>query len=133
MSRSVTGPGNRSGRAVVIGGSIAGILAAQTLREHVDQVVVLDRDDMPSRPEQRGGVPQGRHAHGLLARGLQAVEELFPGATDALVNSGAQLADVGRDGVWCFTERPLAPFDTEMRMLMVSRPLLEWSLRQRLL
>ncbi len=133
MTRSVTRPVTRSGRAVVIGGSIAGILAAQALREHVDQVVVLDRDDIPSRPEQRGGVPQGRHAHGLLARGLQAVEELFPGATDALVKRGAQLADVGHDGVWCFTERPLAPFDTEMRMLMVSRPLLEWSLRQRLL
>ena len=131
MTRSVTTA--RHERAVVIGGSIAGILAAKALRDHVDQVVVLDRDDIPSRPEQRGGVPQGRHAHGLLARGLQAVEELFPGATDALVERGARLADVGHDGVWCFTERPLAPFDTEMRMLMVSRPLLEWSLRQRLL
>ena len=97
-------------------------------------MVVLDRDDMPSRPEQRGGVPQGRHAHGLLARGLQVVEELFPGATDALRGSagrgwptsvttacGASPSDRSRR------------FDTEMRMLMVSRPLLEWSLRQRLL
>ena len=50
MTRSVTRPVTRSGRAVVIGGSIAGILAAQTLREHVDQVVVLDRDDMPEPP-----------------------------------------------------------------------------------
>ena len=123
----------RAERAVVIGGSIAGIFAARALREHVDHVVVLDRDDMPSRPDQRGGVPQGRHAHGLVARGLQLVEEMFPGATDTLVARGARLADVGHDAVWCFGERPLASFDSDLRMLMVSRPLLEWSLRQRLL
>ncbi len=78
----------RAERAVVIGGSIAGILAARALREHVRQVVILDRDDMPSRPDQRGGVPQGRHAHGLLARGLQLVEEMFPGVTDTWWRAG---------------------------------------------
>ena len=123
----------RAERAVVIGGSIAGILAARALREHVEQVVILDRDDMPSRPDQRGGVPQGRHAHGLVARGLQLVEEMFPGVTDTLVERGARVADVGHDAVWCFGDRPLASFDTDLRMLMVSRPLLEWTLRQRLL
>ena len=123
----------RTGRAVVIGGSVAGVLAARVLAAHHDEVVVLDRDDIPRRPEQRGGVPQGLHAHGLLARGRLVLDELVPGTTEALVGHGARLADVGRDGVWCFTERPLAPFDTDLRMLMVGRPLLEWHLREQVL
>ncbi len=121
---SATLGSGRTGRAVVIGGSVAGVLAAQVLAAHHDEVVVLDRDDIPRRPEQRCGVPQGRHAHGLLARGRLVLDELVPGTTEALVGHGARLADVGRDGVWCFTDRPLAPFDTDLRMLMVGRPLL---------
>ena len=116
---------------MVIGGSVAGVLAARVLAAHHDEVVVLDRDDIPRRPEQRGGVPQGRHTHGLLARGRLVLDELVPGTTSALVGHGARLADVGRDGVWCFGDRPLAPFDSDLRMLMVSRPLLEWHLRER--
>ena len=53
---------------VVVGGSIAGLLAARALVDHVDRVTVLDRDDLPREPAARGGVPQGRHAHGLLDR-----------------------------------------------------------------
>lgn len=128
----MTSPAPRRERAVVIGGSVAGVLAAHVLAGHYDEVVVLDRDDIPGGPEHRGGVPQGRHAHGLLARGRLVIDELVPGTTEALVGQGARLAEVGRDGVWCFTERPLASFDSDMRMLMVSRPLLEWHLRDRL-
>ena len=59
--------------AVVIGGSMAGLAAARVLADHFDQVTVLDRDDLPDTAATRKGVPQGRHAHGLPARGRVAV------------------------------------------------------------
>ena len=118
---------------VVVGGSIAGLLAARALVDHVDRVTVLDRDDLPREPAARGGVPQGRHAHGLLDRGRDLLEGWFPGLTDDLVAQGARLGDPGERGVWCLRPEPLAPVSTGLQMLLVSRPLLEWYVRLRLL
>jgi glycine/D-amino acid oxidase-like deaminating enzyme len=53
--------------AVVIGGSLAGLLAARVLSETVERVTIVDRDEMPTAPVHRKGVPQSRHTHGLLA------------------------------------------------------------------
>jgi 2-polyprenyl-6-methoxyphenol hydroxylase-like FAD-dependent oxidoreductase len=119
--------------AVVVGGSIAGLLAARALVDHVDRVTVLDRDDLPREPAPRGGVPQGRHVHGLLDRGRELLEGWFPGLTDDLLAQGARLGDPGETGVWCFRPEPLAPAATGLQMLLVSRALLEWYLRLRLL
>jgi 2-polyprenyl-6-methoxyphenol hydroxylase-like FAD-dependent oxidoreductase len=119
--------------AVVVGGSIAGLLAARALVDHVDRVTILDRDDLPREPAPRGGVPQGRHTHGLLDRGRALLEGWFPGLTEDLVAQGARLGDPGQAGVWCFRPEPLAPVATGLQMLLVSRPLLEWYVRLRLL
>jgi 2-polyprenyl-6-methoxyphenol hydroxylase-like FAD-dependent oxidoreductase len=118
---------------VVVGGSIAGLLAARALVDHVDRVTILDRDDLPREPAPRGGVPQGRHVHGLLDRGRELLEGWFPGLTDDLVAQGARLGDPGETGVWCFRPEPLATTSTGLQMLLVSRPLLEWYVRLRLL
>ena len=64
--------------AIVIGGSIAGMLAARVLSERFDHVTILDRDDIPSSPEARNGVPQGRHLHLLLETGQRIMEKLCP-------------------------------------------------------
>jgi hypothetical protein len=48
---------------------------------------VLERDHFPLSDVPRKGVPQGRHAHGPLARGRAVIDELFPGWTDGLVAS----------------------------------------------
>ena len=56
--------------AIVIGSSIAGLLAARALSEHFEHVTILERDNLSDKPEPRKGVPQGQHAHGLLAAGL---------------------------------------------------------------
>ncbi|OBB97377.1 NAD(P)/FAD-dependent oxidoreductase [Mycobacterium sp. 852002-40037_SCH5390672] len=86
--------------ALVFGASMAGLLAARSLSEFFDNVTVVERDSLPDiRPETataRRGVPQGRHLHGLLPRGGQVLEELFPGILDQLVLDGAQHMD-GRD------------------------------------
>jgi len=84
-------------RAVIIGGSLAGLLAARVLSEHFDDVVLLERDPLPAHAAPRKGTPHAVHPHGLLARGRQAMEELFPGFTDALEAQGALLGDIGID------------------------------------
>ena len=118
---------------MVIGASIAGVLAARVLAEHYDRVTLVDRDEMPSRPVIRGGVPQGRHVHGLLSTGLSVIEAKFPGATEDLVARGAQLGDAQADGRYFFGPEPLAAGHADLPALGVSRPLLEWYLRHRLL
>ncbi|CAM5576343.1 NAD(P)-binding protein OS=Streptomyces tendae OX=1932 GN=GUR47_10255 PE=4 SV=1 [Streptomyces tendae] len=70
-----------SRRAVVIGAGLSGMLAAAVLSAAgADEVVVVDRDELPDGPEHRRGLPQGRHAHLLMAGGLTAMEELLEGA-----------------------------------------------------
>ena len=49
--------------AVVLGASIAGMLAARVLSDHYARVTVIERDDVPEGPAHRRGVPQGRHVH----------------------------------------------------------------------
>ncbi len=82
--------------AVVLGASMAGLLAARSLADFFDTVTVVERDPLPDSGATRRGVPQGRHLHALLARGAQAIEEMFPGVLDELVLDGAQYFD-GQD------------------------------------
>ena len=71
-------------QAVVLGASMAGLLAARVLSERFERVVVIERDVLPPAGEHRRGVPQGRHLHGLHPRGREILEELFPGFTASL-------------------------------------------------
>ena len=66
--------------AVVLGGSMAGLLAARVLADAYAQVTVVERDELSTTATQRRGVPQGRHIHGLIGRGQQILDELFPGS-----------------------------------------------------
>lgn len=81
------GAGSR--HAVVVGGSLAGLLAAHVLAQHADKVTVVERDHYPDGPQPRPGVPQGRHAHVLLEGGQLALDSLLPGFMDRLRASGA--------------------------------------------
>jgi len=69
-------------------------LAARVLADAYGQVTVIDRDKLPDAGTHRGGVPHGRHAHALLARGQQALEELFPGLTAELIAQGVPTGDL---------------------------------------
>ena len=82
-------------RAVVLGGSMAGLLAARVLSDAYAEVVIVDRDAMVGVTTARKGVPQGRHVHGLLARGQQILDELFPGFTEGAVGAGIPTGDGG--------------------------------------
>lgn len=115
--------------AVVIGSSVAGLLAARAVADHVERVTVIERDEDPGT-RTRPGVPQARHVHALLTRGKREIEELFPGVTPELVDRGALL---GRpeDSTLCFSGSVLCPVDAGLETLSLSRPLLEEVLRER--
>lgn len=53
-------------KTVVIGGSIAGLLAARVLAEYCDSVTIIERDKLPLQPHNRKGVPQSVQPHVLL-------------------------------------------------------------------
>jgi flavin-dependent dehydrogenase len=55
--------------AVVIGGSMAGLLAARVLASHFERVTLVERDALPEGMDARKGVPQGRMPHVMLPRG----------------------------------------------------------------
>ncbi|MGH3101916.1 MAG: FAD-dependent oxidoreductase, partial [Thermoleophilia bacterium] len=133
MTEEVAAMGRQIGdRAVVLGASMAGLLAARVLADAYKRVTVVDRDVLPAPGVQRRGVPQGRHAHGLLARGREALEELFPSVTDELVARGALYGDIQLNGRWYNEGVRLRQAPSGLNSLSVSRPLLEGHIRQRL-
>ncbi|GAA3126439.1 NAD(P)/FAD-dependent oxidoreductase [Streptosporangium carneum] len=119
------------GRAVVLGGSVAGLLAARVLAEFCVDVLVVDRDELTGVEGPRRGVPQGRHTHGVLARGQQVIEELFPGFTRDLAAAGVQAGDIGGQIRWYFNGRRLRPAKTGLIVVGGDRPVLEHHIRCR--
>ena len=118
-----------SNQAVVLGASMAGLLAARVLSERFERVVVIDRDVLPPPGEHRRGVPHGRHLHGLHPRGREIIEELFPGFTASLTASGAVRCDVLGDVRWQLSGHQLRQADIGLPGLFASRPFLEGHLR----
>ncbi|MER6250123.1 FAD-dependent monooxygenase [Streptomyces sp. NPDC001584] len=86
-------------RVVIVGGSLAGMLAAAAVREHVDSVEILEAHDLPAGPEPRTGVPQAAHIHWLQAGGAEAIDALLPGSIDLLMAAGAHRIPVTTDMV----------------------------------
>lgn len=119
-------------QAIVIGGSIAGLLAARVASEHFDRVLVLERDPTNGAVQSRKGVPQGRHTHGLLAGGLLALERLFPGIGGDLARLGAVTGDLLADSRWYVEGGYHAQAPSGLIASGQSRPLLEHVVRRRL-
>ncbi|MCU1677904.1 MAG: hypothetical protein JWM93_2662, partial [Frankiales bacterium] len=120
----------KDGHAVVLGASMSGLLAARVLSESFDKVTVFDRDTLPTGAVNRKGVPQGEHSHGLLARGREVLEELFPGFADDLTAQGALPIDIQQDCVWVYGERPVPRVRSGLAGMCMSRPLIEAYVRE---
>src|SRR5579863_2247293 len=127
--RSQQMPDTNNDQAVVLGGSMAGLLTARVLSERFKRVVVIERDTLPEVGEHRRGVPHGRHVHGLHPLGLEILNELFPGFSTSLAASGAVLSDVLGDLRWQLSTRQLQRVQTGMAALFASRPFLEGHIR----
>lgn len=122
---------HRPHHAVVIGAGMGGLVAARALSRHVERVTLVERDDLPSRPTHRSGIPQGRHLHVLQPGGLDALERLLPGFRSELLASGAVPLDVPRDVCWLSAAGWMQPFPGEQRLLLsATRDLIEWVTRQ---
>jgi len=119
--------------AVVIGASMGGLLAARALSDHFATVTIVERDAFPSSDIPRKGVPQGHHAHGLLARGGEVIETFFPGWTDEVVASGGRRGDISGDTIWMGHGVTLNTVPSTLTGLLASRPVLEGHVRRRLL
>src|ERR1700691_1137816 len=74
--------------ACVLGGSIAGLLAARVLADHARQVVVVERDVVSVTGQSRAGVPQDQQVHTLLPGGLYWLERWLPGLTEEMRDGG---------------------------------------------
>lgn len=118
-------------RAVVLGAGMAGLLAARVLAESYAQVLVIDRDRLTAERGPRRGVPHGRHAHALLARGQQILGELFPGLDAELTAAGIPAGDIAGNLRWYFNGRRLQPAHTGLISVSATRPVLEAHVRAR--
>ncbi|MGW6932694.1 hypothetical protein ACWGE0_21745 [Lentzea sp. NPDC054927] len=115
--------------AVVLGGSAAGLCAAGALAAHFDEVVVLERDELPAEAEHRRGVPQSKHPHFLLNSGRRAIGALFPGFEDDLIAAGGLHLMPSMDAAYLDGEGWSARKRAAMTMIYSSRILIERILR----
>jgi 2-polyprenyl-6-methoxyphenol hydroxylase-like FAD-dependent oxidoreductase len=96
----------KRGHAVVVGGSMAGCLAARVLADRFESVTVVEQYERPEPGRSRRGVPQENHVHLLLVRGREILEALYPGFVAELEARGACTADLSADircqhyGLW---------------------------------
>jgi 2-polyprenyl-6-methoxyphenol hydroxylase-like FAD-dependent oxidoreductase len=117
--------------AVVLGGSIAGLLAAAALAETFSAVTVVERDILPIKPI--------GHLHSVLSRGWITIESLVPGVLADLVAAGVEVLDdvrLGtrihlRNGPYAFNHTDPVAEPAALVTYLATRPLLEFVLRQR--
>ncbi|MEU9381678.1 FAD-dependent oxidoreductase [Streptomyces sp. NPDC048279] len=119
--------------AVVLGGSLAGLLAARALAPFADRVVVVERDALPTGPQPRKGLPQARHVHQLWSGGAHALEELLPGTIAELLTAGVRRVPVTTDMVALSPRGWYRRWAESAFVLPASRDLLDWVVRERVL
>lgn len=123
--------------AIVLGGSITGLLAAAALSSEFERVTIIDRDELvvdgPAASRSRRGVPQGDQVHHLLALGGQKIDELLPGLDAELVAAGGEK----RDNMAAFAQFTYgvwrARFESDLQLTNFRRPVFEWVIRRRVL
>ncbi|WP_405453757.1 hypothetical protein OG350_35680 [Streptomyces achromogenes] len=115
-------------RAIVMGGSFAGLLAARVLADHAEEVVVVDPDGADGAGQ---GAPHRRQLHALLSMGHAQLDRWLPGITEELVAGGAQ---VGRGPqVQYYVDGALKACLPDNTLLGATRPFLEEHVRRRVL
>jgi 2-polyprenyl-6-methoxyphenol hydroxylase-like FAD-dependent oxidoreductase len=124
---------NSHTHAVIMGGSLGGLLTARVLSSHFQRVTILERDNIPAQPTARKGQPHTRHLHGLLASGLEVMTSYFPDLPQALTDGGAIMPDFAAGMNWYTGSGYRQRFQMGVKATMMSRPFLEALVRERVL
>lgn len=117
-------------KAIIVGGSIAGLASAKALAPYFDKITIFDADEIKDAEEARKGTPQASHVHGLLKGGGDALTSLFPKLPEKLVEAGAVSADFCQDVRWYLNERWMPRFPGSLPIFFQTRPVLERCIRE---
>ncbi|MDR4517119.1 MAG: hypothetical protein MRK00_07005 [Nitrosomonas sp.] len=117
-------------RAVIIGGSISGLLCATILSPLFKKVIIIERDKIFDPVSPRKGTAQSFHAHLLLTRGLQGLENLLPGFIQTLKSKGSVSTKSSEDWQTMFSKGLMFRFKSDLFSLNQSRQMLEQTLRE---
>lgn len=120
-------------QAIVLGGSMAGLVTARVLSNHYAKVTILERDPVNDWPESRKGQPQTRHLHGLLAGGLEVFLTYFPDLLESIAKKDVFVGDMGEAMRWYTHGGYRLPVKLGLEGAMMSRPFLEHQVRRRVL
>jgi 2-polyprenyl-6-methoxyphenol hydroxylase-like FAD-dependent oxidoreductase len=105
------------------------------LSDFYDRVTIFERDELPSTPDNRAAVPQGRHVHLLMARGAAEFDTLFPGILDEMVAAGVPILENRPDCIYFGAAGHVLGtahrLQDEFTAYVPSRPHLEWQIRRR--
>jgi 2-polyprenyl-6-methoxyphenol hydroxylase-like FAD-dependent oxidoreductase len=124
---------NTANHAVVIGASVAGLLAARALCDYFTRVTILEREVLPPPGQGRRAVPQGRQLHALLPGGLAAIEQLLPGFEAELVAGGAVRCDSMQEIRFVASGHEVTRDAASATYVLASRPYIEGHIRRRVL
>jgi 2-polyprenyl-6-methoxyphenol hydroxylase-like FAD-dependent oxidoreductase len=119
---------------VIIGGGIAGLLAAHVLADRFKLVTILERDQYPhqtrsSAPLTRRGAPQSRCLHLLTAAGAAVFDKLMPSWSKDIVANGGIPFDASADTALRLSEGWLPRNPSGIITYACSRSLVEYVLR----
>lgn len=132
MTNNNHAPDRELGTAVIIGASIAGSSAAAALSELFTEVIVVDRDILPSdRAQKRRGAPHAGQFHILTTGGRLSLEEMFPGLTEDLVEDGLPYVDPTLASRYRSKAGWFPRCTSDMKTLLGTRRHIEWYLRRR--
>lgn len=116
--------------AVVVGGSMAGLLAARVLDDYYDRVTVFERDPIPDEPTARTGAPQTSHPHAMLEAGRVILSDLFPSFEDELHDHGGLTLDAATEMIYYDKGGFVADGHEPLPMWCASRALFEHVTRE---
>ena len=119
-------------KAIVIGGSIAGLLTARVLSDHFKEVIVIEKDRYSDNGDVRNGTPQANHIHTLLVRGKEILLEFFPELEKDLLEKGANRIDFLNDVRYRLPSGWAPKFNSGIDSFACTRTLLEKTIRRQI-